>query len=194
MKRKCQIPLKKKELNEIFNFIIKKDTEMNNIILTIPVFFIILAMINFFHNYKKSKIINKNIGKIYVKWSCSLNLSFWQSWIKLGILFFGLILVLHWAIFAIDQNYGYAYIIIFLFTMSYYFRWIIKFGTNGIMIKLNLLYWKDVSTLTVIEIKSMDSRLTEKLKVPPKLVAELNRHLTILKNEGKLKQYKLIEN
>ena len=175
---------------------------MNNKILAINIFFLILVMINFFHNYKKSNIISKNLGKINVKWSSLLNLFEWESWLRIVIVFLGFILILNWIIFECDQNYGYGYIIALLLAMSSYHRWIVRFGTNGIMFKIKLLYWKDVKNLnvykqkkiTLVEIQFLNSSLNKIIKVPPKYTNELTQFLVKLKKEGTLKQYKSLEN
>lgn len=104
----------------------------------------VLALFNYFFNLFRLKAKKKRIGAIYSEWSTRFSLKIplnWVIWI-LVVSYFS------WSLFLIitgpHQDNDYTPLVIFFLFLSFYPRWIIVIGSEGIISGMEIFLWEDL--------------------------------------------------
>ena len=121
-----------------------------------PVFLIyagigLLALFNYFFNLYRLNAKKKLIGKIYSKWWSIFNLKIpinWVIWILVAA-------YLSWSLFLIiaepHRDNDYTLLLIFFLFLSFYPRWNIIIGSEGIVTGMKVFLWEDLIEWEIIE-------------------------------------------
>jgi len=110
---------------------------------------IIIAL--FATNFLRLKSNMKKIGAPYFKWQSKLDMSTCRGKYNIFAIVLSFLLIIHWLIFHREENDGYAFIITFLLVYSFYPKWMIIFGENGIVFDNKFVAWDEIKKCRFME-------------------------------------------
>jgi len=120
-----------------------------------PVFMIyvgigVLALFNYFFNLYRLKVKKKQIETIYSEWSAKFNLKIplnWLVWLLVVVYF-------SWSLFLIitgpHRDNDYTPLVIFFLFLSFYPRWNVVIGSEGIITGMEVFLWEDLREWQII--------------------------------------------
>lgn len=104
----------------------------------------VLALFNFFFNLYRLKAKKKQIETIYSEWSTKFNLKIplnWVIWLLVAAYLF-------WSLFLIitgpQRDNDYTPLVIFFLFLSFYPKWNVVVGSEGIITGMEVFLWEDL--------------------------------------------------
>jgi hypothetical protein len=158
-----------------------------------PVFMIyagigVLVIFNYFFNLYRLKEKKKQIETIYSEWSTKFNLKIPLNW----LIWLLVVAYFSWSLFLIitgpHRDNDYTPLVIFFLFSSFYPRWNVVIGSEGIITGMEVFLWEDLREWQIIhkgkykylELKWYSPRLletkTRRIRLPKnnKLILDLN--------------------
>jgi len=110
----------------------------------------VLALFNYFFNLYRLKVKKKQIETIYSEWSAKFNLKIplnWLVWLLVVVYF-------SWSLFLIitgpHRDNDYTPLVIFFLFLSFYPRWNVVIGSEGIITGMEVFLWEDLREWQII--------------------------------------------
>ncbi|OVE78883.1 hypothetical protein BVY01_04165 [bacterium I07] len=145
---------------------------------------IMTAVIIFRSHQQKINRLRNITGTPALTWSDRLNMWSLKGWFYIICMLLATVLGLHYVIKWPWRAYGHAYLIILMILLSVSQKWNVEFGSEGLMLQLNMIKWAEIESWRLI---SQDnavfleftyrSRHLSKVRIPGRYAGEIYRLL-----------------
>jgi len=117
---------------------------MNPVVLIFDVYFLLLLFVVFLYHKIKINKARDTIGSIVYQWSVMYTLRTWQGRLVWIVLILYICQAVYFTARGSTGTYGIHSLVVFLFSLGFFQRWIVAFGEKGFIRRLNVVAWKDV--------------------------------------------------
>jgi hypothetical protein len=117
---------------------------MSAVVLIFDAYFLLLVVVIFLYHRNRIKKARNSIGAVLCQWSAIYDIHTWRGLFVWILLLTYLSHAIYFILKAGTQTYGVHSMIVFLFSLGFYQRWIVVFGEKGFIRRLNMIAWKDV--------------------------------------------------
>jgi hypothetical protein len=119
---------------------------MSAVVLIFDAYFLFLVMVIFLYHRNRIKKARDSVGAVFCQWSTIYDIHTWRGLFVWIFLLTYLSHAIYFILKAGTQTYGVHSMIVFLFSLGFYQRWIVVFGEKGFVRKLDMIPWKDVQS------------------------------------------------
>ena len=123
---------------------------MSSFLIIFYIVLLLIALSIYLYYLLRLKVIKKSVGDIQAQWSQFFNLSFWINRFVLAAFTAYFLWCVYQIVRAPQSSDGYHRLMILIFVLSFTPRWNVYVGSEGILLHMKFIPWRNVSKKKII--------------------------------------------